>query len=109
MSPKVSGEKPDAVPTGSQARTGAGQEAHTPRPFGRYADVPVNVEVEIGRQRVSMQDLASMEPNSIIMLDTPAAGHVDLYVEEIHIGAGELLVINDSLSVRITSLLGSQA
>jgi flagellar motor switch protein FliN/FliY len=68
-------------------------------------DVALNVRIELGRTRMSVEDLLRLSAGSVVELDRLAGEAVDVYVNEKLAARGELLVVDDRLAVRITDLV----
>jgi flagellar motor switch protein FliN/FliY len=64
------------------------------------------VTVELGRTRVLVRELLSLRAGSIIELDRPAGGAVDVVVNGTLLARGEVVVVDDELGVRITEVVG---
>jgi flagellar motor switch protein FliN/FliY len=71
-------------------------------------DVPLDVSVELGRTRLSVQDLLGLGPGSVIELDKVAGEPLDILVNDRLVARGEAVVVNDKFGVRITDIV-SQA
>lgn len=68
-------------------------------------DVPLEVSVELGRSRMTIQDLLALTPGSVIELDKVAGEPLDIVVNDRLIARGEAVVINDKFGVRITDII----
>jgi flagellar motor switch protein FliN/FliY len=68
-------------------------------------DVPLEVTVELGRARMSIQDLLGLAPGSVIELDKVAGEPLDILVNDRLIARGEAVVVNDKFGVRITDIV----
>ncbi|HEY2899405.1 MAG TPA: flagellar motor switch protein FliN [Polyangia bacterium] len=82
--------------------------ADTNRRLELLLDVPLDVSVELGRARVSIQDLLALGPGSVIELDKIAGEPLDILVNDRLVARGEAVVVNDKFGVRITDIV-SQA
>jgi flagellar motor switch protein FliN/FliY len=71
-------------------------------------DVPLDVSVELGRTRLSIQDLLALGPGSVIELDKIAGEALDILVNDRLVARGEAVVVNDKFGIRITDIV-SQA
>ncbi len=71
-------------------------------------DVPLDVSVELGRARMSIQELLSLGPGSVIELDKVAGEPLDILVNERLVARGEAVVVNDKFGVRITDIVSPQ-
>jgi flagellar motor switch protein FliN/FliY len=71
-------------------------------------DVPLDISVELGRARMTIQDLLALGPGSVIELDKIAGEALDILVNNRLVARGEAVVVNDKFGVRITDIV-SQA
>jgi flagellar motor switch protein FliN/FliY len=74
----------------------------------RLLDVPLNMDVELGRTRMTIQDLLALGPGSIIELDKVAGAPLDILVNDRLLARGEAVVVNDKFGVRITDIVSPQ-
>ena len=68
-------------------------------------DVPLDVTVELGRSRMTIQDLLALSPGSVIELDKVAGEPLDIVVNDRLIARGEAVVVNDKFGIRITEII----
>jgi flagellar motor switch protein FliN len=68
-------------------------------------DVPLDVSVELGRARMSIQDLLALAPGSVIELDKLAGEPLDILVNDRLVARGEAVVVNDKFGIRITDII----
>jgi flagellar motor switch protein FliN/FliY len=68
-------------------------------------DVPLDLSVELGRARMSIQDLLNLSPGSVIELDKVAGEPLDFMVNGRLVARGEAVVVNDKFGVRITDIV----
>lgn len=68
-------------------------------------DIPLQVTVELGRTKRSVQEILEMSSGSIIELDKLAGEPVDILVNNRFIAKGEVVVIDENFGVRITDIL----
>ncbi len=89
-------------------------EAQTPKndPSSRrldmLLDVPLEVNVELGRTRMTIQDLLQLGPGSVIELDKVAGEALDILVNGRLVARGEAVVVNDKFGIRITDIVSPQ-
>jgi flagellar motor switch protein FliN/FliY len=67
--------------------------------------VPLEVSVELGRARMSIQDLLNLSPGSVVELDKIAGEPLDILINDRLIARGEAVVVNDKFGVRITDIV----
>jgi len=75
------------------------------RDYAHLADVPLRVEALLDRLTMNMRAVASLEHGSVLTLTRSAGDNVDLWVGGVKLASGEIVVIEDTLGVRITDLL----
>ena len=68
-------------------------------------DVELGVTIELGRCRMYVEDVLSLNENSVIELDKTAGDPVDIYVNDRHVARGEVLVLSDNFCVRISEIM----
>lgn len=68
-------------------------------------DVPLELSVELGRTRMSIQELLSLGPGSVIELDKVAGEPLDILVNNRLVARGEAVVVNDKFGIRITDIV----
>jgi len=73
--------------------------------LGRISNVEMALTVEIGRTRMSVRDVLSLEPGAVIELDRSAGAPADVLLNGRLIAHGEIVVIDQDYAVRITRIL----
>lgn len=71
-------------------------------------DIPVTLQLEIGRTKVSIRNLLSYTQGSVIEMDRLAGEPLDLLVNGTLIAHGEVVVVNDKFGVRLTDVISPQ-
>ena len=84
---------------------GTSGESGNPRKLDLLLDVPLDLSVELGRARMSIQDLLNLSPGSVIELDKIAGEPLDFMVNGRLVARGEAVVVNDKFGVRITDIV----
>lgn len=69
-------------------------------------DIPLNVTVELGRMRMLIRDVLSLNTGSIVELEKVAGEPVDLLVNGCLVAKGEVVVIDDNFGIRVTEIVG---
>ncbi len=83
-------------------------EGSSSRRLDMLLDVPLEVNVELGRTRMTIQDLLQLGPGSVIELDKVAGEPLDILVNDRLIARGEAVVVNDKFGIRITDIVSPQ-
>lgn len=73
----------------------------------RVADIPVTVSVELDRKRVRLREVLELRNESVIKMGRSAGENVDLLVEGRIVANGEIVVIEDTMGLRVTDLAGT--
>jgi flagellar motor switch protein FliN/FliY len=68
----------------------------------RFADVPIEVEVELDRRVLSVREILELEEGSVIAMTRSAGENIDLHVGGKLMGYGEIVLIENNIGVRIT-------
>ena len=68
-------------------------------------DIPLELTVELGRTRMPIRDILSLNQGSIIELGKQAGDPLDIMINDKLVARGEAVVINDKFGVRITEIL----
>ena len=89
------------MPTDSNESPRPGEE----RRLDLLLDVPLDLSVELGRTRMTIQDLLGLGPGSVIELDKIAGEALDILVNDRLVARGEAVVVNDKFGVRITDIV----
>jgi flagellar motor switch protein FliN/FliY len=72
-------------------------------------NVAMEVTVEIGRTRMTVQELLSLYPGEIVELDRAASAPADLLVNGTLIARGEVVVVDEEFGLRITEVVTDAA
>ena len=73
--------------------------------IGLILDVPLQVNVELGRTKKSIKDILDLTKGSIVELDKLAGEPVDIMVNGKYLAKGEVVVIDENFGVRITTIV----
>jgi flagellar motor switch protein FliN/FliY len=65
-------------------------------------DVPLEIEVELERQVLSTREVLDLRPGSVIATGRSAGENIDIYIGGVLCGSGEIVIIENSMGVRIT-------
>jgi len=73
--------------------------------FSFLNDVPVTIAARLGQVYMQVHDILTLRPESVITLDKLAGDAVDIYVNDILLAKGEVLILNEAFCIRITEIL----
>lgn len=82
-----------------------GLSAGESRNLNLLLDIPLQVTVELGRTKRSVQEILELTSGSIIELDKLAGEPVDILVNNRLIAKGEVVVIEENFGVRLTDII----
>jgi flagellar motor switch protein FliN/FliY len=67
-------------------------------------DIPLQISAVLGQTHLALRDVVAMQAGSVFELDKLAADPIDLYVNNILIARGEVVVVDDKYAVKISEL-----
>ena len=70
--------------------------------------VPVQITVELGKTKKKIKDIAELTVGNIVELDRQAGDQVDVVANGRLIARGDVVVVDDNYSVRITEIVKSK-
>jgi flagellar motor switch protein FliN/FliY len=65
-------------------------------------EVPVDIEIELDRLVMTTLELLRLDQGSVIGTTRSAGENIDIYIGGVLCGSGEVVVIENTLGVRIT-------
>ncbi len=68
-------------------------------------DIPVQLEVQLGRTRIAIRNLLQLAQGSVVELDGMAGEPMDVLVNGCLIAQGEVVVVNDKFGIRLTDVI----
>ena len=68
----------------------------------RLADVPIELEVELGRRALTMREVLRLGPGSVLHLARSAGDNVDILAGGHASASGEIVIVEEHFGVRIT-------
>jgi flagellar motor switch protein FliN/FliY len=70
--------------------------------IANFADIVIPIEVELDREIMSLFQVLGLEKGSVIKLGRSAGENIDILVGGALVASGEIVVLEDSMGVRIT-------
>jgi flagellar motor switch protein FliN/FliY len=70
--------------------------------IAHIADVPIDVEVELDRRVMTVAEVLDLNAGSVIRMTRSAGENIDILIGGALIGFGEIVIIEDTMGVRIT-------
>lgn len=74
-------------------------------PISLLSDVDMQVTVELGRTKLPVRELLSLQPGMVVELDRQAGAPIDVLVNGHLIARGEVVVLDEQFGLRITEII----
>jgi len=65
-------------------------------------DTRISLEVELDRKIMTLRELMQIEAGGVLRMTRSAGENIDILVDGIVIGFGEIVIIEDTMGVRVT-------
>lgn len=75
------------------------------RPLALLNDVHMEVSAELGRRRLKVRDIVSLQPGSVVELDRAAGSPVDVLVNGALVWHGEVVVVDEEFGIRVSEIV----
>lgn len=86
----------------------AAATAGPPRTLDFILDVTLQVTVEVGRARMTIQDILQLGQGSVVELEKLAGEPLDIYVNGKPVARGEAVIVNEKFGVRLTDIISPE-
>ncbi len=67
-------------------------------------DIPLEISAVLGQTAMSLRDVVALQNGSVLELDKLSSDPIDLYVNDILIARGEVVVVDDKFAIKISEL-----
>lgn len=71
-------------------------------------DVALDVTVEVGRTRMTIQNLLQLGQGSVVELTKLAGEALDIYINGRQVARGEAVIVNEKFGVRLTDIISPE-
>ncbi len=71
-------------------------------------DIPLRVQVELGRTKMAVSELLNLGQGSVIELNKLAGEPMEVLVNDKLIARGEAVVVNEKFGVRLTDIISTK-
>jgi flagellar motor switch protein FliN/FliY len=89
------------------AELGAGIAGNAEVPLAMLMDLTLPLSIELGRTRMTVQDILRLGRGSVVQLERLAGEPIDLYVADRRFAEGEVVVLGEHFGVRITRIISN--
>jgi flagellar motor switch protein FliN len=103
----------DAIANGGRqpspefAELGNGVSTNSEVPLAMLMDLTLPLSIELGRTRMTVQDILRLGRGSVVQLERLAGEPIDLYVADRRFAEGEVVVLGEHFGVRITRIISN--
>lgn len=73
-------------------------------PMDLLLDIPLQLSVELGRQRMTVAEILGLGAGSVVELSKAAGEPLDVYVNDRLVARGEAVMVGERYGVRITDI-----
>jgi flagellar motor switch protein FliN/FliY len=101
MDPNGQGNPPEL------AELGTGITSSSEVPLAMLLDLTLPVSIELGRTRMTVQEILRLGRGSVVQLERLAGEPIDLYVSDRRFAEGEVVVLGEHFGVRITRIIST--
>ncbi|MFO0417149.1 MAG: flagellar motor switch protein FliN [Pseudomonadota bacterium] len=109
---QAASEVADAAAAAALSNAGGVTSATPKKSVGRnlefILDVALQVTVEVGRTRMTIQDLLQLGQGSVVELEKLAGEPLDIYINGKAVARGEAVIVNDKFGVRLTDIISPE-
>lgn len=70
--------------------------------IGHLSDIPMLVEAELDRKTMTVHDILCLDLGSVMKMGRSAGDNIDLLIGGTLVGSGEIVIIEETVGVRIT-------
>jgi flagellar motor switch protein FliN/FliY len=104
---EAAGEVAEAA-TAAAATSQAAPKKGSARTIEFLMDVSLSVSVEVGRARMTINDLLQMGPGSVVELEKLAGEPLDIFINGKPVARGEAVIVNEKFGVRLTDIISPE-
>jgi flagellar motor switch protein FliN/FliY len=85
--------------------SGAGARSDVQNDISLVLDIPVQLNVELGRTRVTIKSLLQLTQGTVVELDGQAGEPMKVFVNGCLIAHGEVVVVDEKFGIRLTEIV----
>jgi flagellar motor switch protein FliN len=95
---------PAAQPVSFASMSPTQTRSHAGNNLDLVHDVPLQISAVLGKTALTLRDVVTLQSGSVFELDKLSTDPIDLYVNNILIARGEVVVVDDKFAVKISEL-----
>ncbi|MBN1103631.1 MAG: flagellar motor switch protein FliN [Deltaproteobacteria bacterium] len=81
------------------------EEMGNPQNMEFLLDVPLEITVELGKNKITIGDLLKLSQGSVVELDRTTEQPLEIFVNKKLMAQGEVVVVNDRFGIRLTNII----
>jgi flagellar motor switch protein FliN/FliY len=81
------------------------EETGNPQNMEFLLDVPLEISVELGKNKITIGDLLKLSQGSVVELDRTTEQPLEIFVNKKLMAQGEVVVVNDRFGIRLTNII----
>jgi flagellar motor switch protein FliN/FliY len=85
--------------------SGAGARSDVQNDISLVLDIPVQLNVELGRTKITIKNLLQLTQGTVVELDGQAGGPMKVLVNGCLIAHGEVVVVDEKFGIRLTEIV----
>ena len=79
-----------------------------PKTVDFIKDVTLAVTIEVGRSRMTIQDLLQLGQGSVVELEKLAGAPLDIFINGKRVAIGEAVIVNEKFGVRLKEIISPE-
>jgi flagellar motor switch protein FliN/FliY len=84
---------------------GPGAKAEVQNDISMVLDIPVQLNVELGRTKITVKNLLQLTQGAVVELDGLAGGPMNVFVNGCLFAQGEIVVVEEKFGIRLTEII----
>jgi flagellar motor switch protein FliN/FliY len=76
--------------------------------IAHISDVPLAIDIELDRRTMTLRQILELETGMVIKMTRSAGENIDVLVDGLILGYGEIVIIEDTVGVRMTDFAGEE-
>lgn len=72
--------------------------------LARFHDIPIELSVELDRRTMKVREILGLQAGTVVKMNRSAGDNMSLLFHGVLVGYGEIVVIEDTIGIRITDI-----
>jgi flagellar motor switch protein FliN len=73
--------------------------------IAHLGDILISIDVELARKTMKVAEILALDKGSVIKMNRSAGDNIDILVGGAAVGSGEIVIIEETVGVRITDFI----